>query len=155
MKKTLLFIIAFLFASGYAIAQQNDCYITYKYDASGNRVQRFYNCELPSEMQVISSTLDSANVSENEKIDANTYSIVYPNPNPGKFWVEFKNSAGENVQSIKRKIYLLNALGQVVLEQESLAQKVYIEADGLTDGNYFVTIYDGIRNASHKITIMR
>ena len=138
---------------------QSDCYITYKYDNSGNRIDRSYNCPPPATTAQFISVNDSSIFSkEGEKIEGmntSTYSIVYPNPNSGKFWIEFKNRNTKNSEIANpiRKIYLMNALGQVLLELASSNQKVYLEAKSIINGNYILVIYDGIKQTSHKITI--
>jgi hypothetical protein len=156
MYKILVTIITALMWAGAVYAQNDECFIRFKYDESGNRVHRFSNCVLPQDMQMITSTVNGVQAGETtaQVIDAASYSIVYPNPNAGKFWVAFKNVA-QNSNPIRRRIYLLNALGQVVLEKESSEQKVFIDAKNIAEGNYFVTIYDGRSNTSHKITILK
>lgn len=42
----------------------------------------------------------------------------------------------------------------LAMELESSERKVHIIADQLPPGNYFVAIYDGVKNTSHKIAII-
>lgn len=161
MKNVALF--PFLLVVCGATAQaQSTCYIKYTYDAAGNRIQKSFICDetnVPDEPEARpfitandTSKLNTAIVEQNKNSVNEGYSLVYPNPNRGTFWVEFKT---KEQRAVKRKIYVMNAQGQLIFETSTEELKTYIELKSISSGSYFVVVYDGNKNNTHKISVVK
>ncbi len=158
----ILFVLGFFLQSAYA---QTTCFIKYTYDGAGNRIYREYVCQTDNTADEPETTntggggtstsggSSAMKVITQDTIQSNSYSLVYPNPNSGEFWVEYKNDDPEQV--INRKIYVLDLVGKIILELSTSNSKNKIELKNVSSGNYFVIINDGQKTESHKITIVK
>ncbi len=160
-KPFLIIILTLISASVYA---QTPCFIKYTYDAAGNRIHREFVCEedhTPDEPENPDAGGGTTTSGGNETMLAqgqdtiltSTYTLVYPNPNSGDFWVEFKDNNSDEITN--RKIYILDIEGKLIMELSTTDKKQKIELTHVSAGNYFVAINDGQKTESHKVTIIK
>ncbi len=158
--KNVLLILSVLLAGTTAMAQTH-CYIKYSYDDSGNRINREFVCDgdsAPDDPEGTTgggtttsgggSTWLATNAEVVDTLVSDVYSILYPNPNNGEFWVEFFEEIPQS------KLYILDNSGRIIFQDEITEMKSYIDIRGQKSGLYYVVIYDGTRNETHKLEVL-
>lgn len=163
MIKKIITSSAIILSSNFAFSQTTTCFIKYSYDNAGNRIKREFVCEndtIPDEPEVNNSNGSSssgngstAKYSNLDSLQLESYTLIYPNPNSGDFWVEFKNITEEKIN--QRKIFILDNQGKVIMESVLLNLKNQIILTQISSGNYFIVIFDGRSNKTYKITIVK
>lgn len=138
---------------------QVPCYVQYSYDDSGNRTTREWVCEedeLPDDPIPDSSgpvTESGAGVMmaqlEQDTVTTEHYTLIYPNPNEGLFWVEFDEVLPDT------RIYILDQRGAIILQTETSERRSLIDIRGCSAGTYFVGVHDGQRISSHKVVLRK
>ena len=132
--KTLITIAVFCIIHFCSFAQ-NNCLIKYDYDASGNRVKRYYTCGVQD------TIINPTNPDASAKLASLTTSkdmqfIVSPNPNNGNFYVSNTAKYGTELQ-----IQVYNLQGALLKTQTYIVSKnrCYV-ANNLAAGNYVIKI---------------
>jgi hypothetical protein len=136
-------IFSFIHFSSFA---QSDCLIKYEYDASGNRVKRYFICGVQD------TIIDSPNPGPGAKL-ANQSSkttiqfVVSPNPNNGNFNVSSTAKYGTELQ-----VQIYNLQGAMLKSQSYIVSKnsCYV-TNNLSAGNYVVKITNNQNNQNNQI----
>ncbi len=170
MKKIHLIVLLILPLAG--LAQSHPCFVKYTYDDSGNRIKREFVCEEdpitngqyyptgivvegPDENDNTTSSGNNATMialldtTTQDTLSADLYTLIYPNPNAGIFWIDFKQEVSG------ARVYILDDLGQMVLRTETDDILTHIDISQHSPGTYFVVIYDGDKTHSHKVEVIR
>ncbi|MGV3509642.1 MAG: phosphodiester glycosidase family protein [Sphingobacteriaceae bacterium] len=107
--------------------------------------------------QLIANTIASVsalpdNISENTLQDFNAAhnTIIYPNPNNGRFEIEFKDEHTENFEMIVSTLD-----GRQIFTNNYKAGKHTIDLPGVNDGMYLVTVRSGNKNQTFKMMISK
>ncbi len=116
------------------------CGVEYSYDAAGNRIKRKYVC--------VSALNTLASVPAEETVEP-LISGIYPNPNDGRFSVNFSKAIPVT------QILILDVGGKIVGREMISGTKTGIDISHLPDGIYFISLKYNERKITSKILKVR
>lgn len=116
------------------------CGVEFSYDAAGNRIKRKYVC---------ATSVNTLAATAPEKSEEELINGIYPNPNNGKFNVNFSKSIPPS------KLLIFNANGKTVSQQKISGSKNQVDISHLPDGIYFISLEYFGKKITEKIIKMR
>lgn len=116
------------------------CGVEYSYDAAGNRIKRKYVC--------VTSLNSLAAIAPVEKPET-VISGIYPNPNDGRFSVNFSKDIPPT------QLLIFDTNGKPVTQKKISGTKTEIDISHLPDGIYFILLDYFGKKITEKIVKMR
>jgi hypothetical protein len=156
MKKIIL-VLAIMFVADFVQAQVLNvypvvCFIQYKYDKAGNRIERNYRCDENSNYDSGEIHPDPNGHQNNASKPSNTQekltegTIIFPNPTSGIFYVKLPAHQSECVIEIRdESSRLLQTLHLTSFEKG-------INISQYANGQYYINIFTGDKHELLKLT---
>lgn len=116
------------------------CGVEYSYDAAGNRIKRKYVC---------TASLNALAAVDPEKKPETVISGIYPNPNNGRFSVNFSKDIPPS------QLLIFDTNGKAVAQRKISGTKTEIDISSLPDGIYFISVDYFGKKITEKIVKMR
>jgi hypothetical protein len=116
------------------------CGVEYSYDAAGNRIKRKYVC--------VASLNSLAAIAPEEKSEA-VISGIYPNPNNGRFNINFSKGIPPS------QMLIFDITGKPVTQKKISGTKTEIDISHLPDGIYFISLDYFGKKITEKIVKVR
>jgi YD repeat-containing protein len=136
MKNTLLLLLLFV---GIHISNAQTPYLSYDYDASGNRIQR--TVIMKKSMNAIG--LNGSTTPIEQKVETDLFNklkvTIYPNPTKGELGVDITGDIEMPESSLN--LYTLN--GQLLIKKEHLMKQNRLDLSRFISGIYFLKLIVG------------
>lgn len=153
MKNTILILI--LIISFDYLSSQSNCYISYSYDNSGNRISRTYvgSCAKTGGEDLEESLMkeNDENLSSSEDINNESKRSfkLYPNPISNEIYLESKNINDKLIYKIVRSD------GVLILSSKLESEINTLDVSNLIAGHYILLVYDNNNILKYKNYILK